>query len=187
MTKKEIIDNLYNTGAITFEEAITLASVPSEEQLVTKHEELINPITEQQKSKETIINEFLKEIVDESYDEYSSDSNENLAFNSAKCVKAMNDCGWAWFYYKDHLMTIDIFKEKLRHLIKDVINNVIEKYKKNPEDEDRCFYCIETGGIRVDGWIEKWDAEKNGLVIKPMFILEENEFYLEPEKLNKLL
>lgn len=187
MTKKEIIENLYKTGAITFEEAITLASVPGEEPLVTfKDGGIVDPVAEQQKAKETTIDKFLKEIIDESYDEYSSDPDENLAFNSAKCVKAMNDCGWAWFHCKDHLMTIDIFKEELRRLVKSVTNNVIEKYKKNPEDKDGCFSCIETGGIRVEGWIEKWDTE-DALVIKPMFILEQNEFYLEPEKLNKLL
>ena len=46
----------------------------------------------------------------------------------------MNDCGWAWFYCKDHLMTIDIFKEKTKEnpiLLLDDIFSELDDIKKN--------------------------------------------------------
>ena len=185
MSKREIIENLYKAGKITFEEAITLASVPSEEPLVTFKDGVIeDPIVEQQNAREETISEFIKQIVDEYYDE-EYDPDENLAFDSAHCVKAMNDCGWRWFHCKTDQITVEEFKEELRHIVRDVIDTAIGKYKKNPDDEDGCFTCIETGGIRVEGWIDECDGHI--LVIKPMFILEQSEFNLNSDKLKKLL
>ena len=186
MTKSEIIENLYKSGKITFEEAITLASVPGKEPLVTIKE---GEIVSHRNLKEETIEEFVKEIVDEYYDEKISD--ENMAFDSVKCVKAMNANSWKWWRCEGDEMTVDEFKDGLRSIIRDVIASLIKSYKEclleGNINENGPYANIETGGIRVEGWI---DVDYNGdafMVIRPMFILEEGEFSLESDKFKNLL
>lgn len=189
-TKCDIIENLYKAGKITFEEAMVLAGKPESERETTLIEGSLNS---QENIKQTILDEYLGRIVDEYYveDENNPDDHTNLAFDVEKCVEAMGANDWTWVsdrdgVYEQEPVTVERFKSHLRTYIQDVINGVLQNYRDKQDEEGGYYYCTECGGIRVSGWIDEYN-DKEYLVIKPEFILEEGEYDLEEEEWRKLL
>ena len=175
MNKVELIEKLYKEGKISFGDALILSDSSKED---LTRDNIIKKANEFN-SKESILDDFLYEIVEEYYDDEIS-KDENLAFDSQKCVDYMDDSGWQW---QDSDVTLPRFKEALKSNIREVINGVIANYKNDVDKENGYYWSVEGGGIRVEGWIE----DDMSLVIRPMFVIEDSHFYLDREKSEILL
>ena len=183
-SKTKIIEELYQSGKITFDEAMVLANqdvvVPNIKTKETATKEYIA---------EKTINCFIKQIVDEGY--CDEEPEENLAFNSAKCVEAMDANNWEWVGVG--VPNEEEFKDELRKSIRIVIDNLIEKYHKGTFDEDGDVYArTECGGIRIEGWIQiehtgPEEIERLSMTIRPQFILEDKEYDMQNADVKKLL
>ena len=186
MTKNEIIENLYKSGKITFEEAKTLANTSGKEPELTLIEGVANV---KNMKKDQIIKDCIDEIIYGADDDLSRES-----FDIDKCIKAMKANNWKWVarhprsFCDMEEVTYDIFKEELEEHVRSVIDGVLDNYNNKVHVEDGYFYSIESGGIKVTGWIEDWgEGYGNKLCVKPEFILEDGEWYIDFDELKETL
>lgn len=181
----ELIEKLYKDGKITFAEAMALSN---NSLTYLKKEDFPMTMMEgaeigRENIRKQIIDNFIKEIVDEYYD--SEEPDENLAFDSKKCVEAMDANHWIW--HDTGVPSEAQFKDHLRDTVKRIIDSCIRKYKSRENVDNDYYSGEECGGIKVEGWITPDQNGNPELEVKAEFILEQGEYILENEKLKEIL
>jgi len=185
MNKSELIEKLYKDGKITFAEAMVLSNNSSPN---LKVEDFPMTMIEgakigRENIRKQIIDNFIKEIINEHYDPEEPD--KNLAFDSKKCVEAMDANDWSW--HDTGVPTKDQFKDHLRDSIKRVIESSLRKYREKNNQENDYYSGEECGGIKTSCWITPDQNENPELEVKCEFILEQGEYILENKKLKEIL
>ena len=179
MDKNELIKALYESGKITFDEALVLAekkgTLELDEPMYQAKESLLDRVTNK------TISETLNGV--EVEDEYGDP--EIVKFDIDKIVDFMNDNDWEWAKhdgtYELQPVTREIFKKELKRQIKETVKQVIDKYEAG-KPIDECTGRYETGGLRVESHIdENYYAEKGipekGVVTNIEFIAENFEAF----------
>jgi hypothetical protein len=163
MNKTELVEKLYKSGKITFEEVGVLLSTDTSC-------DSFNP-----KSKDQIVDEFINtEVLSGEY-----------KFDSSKCVDYMKSINWNWAPI-GKVPDLNQFNSTLSAYIKEVIEKVINRYKLDHDIIDESYYKIESGGIIVEGWLEE-DNNSLRLCVHPRFCIEGATFTFTETDTNLLL
>ena len=156
MEKNELIKQLYESGKITFDEALALASKEDGPEGLGK-QTVDTRVKEKQLSlgdkKKLLIDELVNGIVSENIDEVTG---EHYEFDVEKVVKFMNNNNWQW---RDETVTNDMFKETLSKLLRETLEKTVCDYlsgrwiEQRDGEEYPGHHTTECGGIKVESWI----------------------------------
>lgn len=98
------------------------------------------------------------------------DEDGYIGFDVDTCVRVMKELDWKWV---GENVDMDKFVRTLKSYSYEVAKNLLEEIVDKNVNE--CDYFVESGGIKVEGYLEIRDGKKY-IVISPKFILEQDSF-----------
>lgn len=140
---KERIEELYKSGAITFDEAIELSKGEITTPILSK--ELMEPL---KRNREEYMDYFLDHI----FDDINKDGEIIRFIDFEKIVEYMNHEDLKW---RGKAVTTEMLKEEIRNQVKNVIDKLFKQIYKEGESYDSAIAYVDSGCIETFGRFNK--------------------------------
>lgn len=176
MNKTEIIETLYKTGKITFEEAMTLASETNKDPEVTLYGGAVVS------QKQTNIDNLVKGLIEPTYEEdHNTGEKTLLSLDLDKIISIMHHIDHKWYNHVSGQME-EVTLVKLKDYLTGTVRTCIEKFiDQNSGGKVDDYRFIDGAGFLI---ICKWeDKEMTSVEVSVRYVPVETTDFIKYDKI----